>query len=871
MNAPKMPKEEQRKSTVKLRDVLYPKEAKEKKKRLSSLDEPPLDEPPSRKKRKVATEQSNNERNSVEAEVTESDSSSHQSAASKHALAESEEPRRRKSLRNNSSHVGSLTTDSAVRGPFTTTGSENTTIRVAEKSSSSSSSSTLPTPTRKPRKSPSSAYHPTDSGNTLELTTMISDRISDFQPSQGLSNLPIGPFSTLLSPERRAVNTSETSDSKSSRGLDKSPVGPFSSIIPPSTNSVAGNSSGIRESNSINLSTSISVETAPLLPVRRSLLRPRRISRRISPDRNPENSLHIEYDIDTLSHSMEARSFEVGELVSPVPLSEAEIAVEFARKSSAVMPTLPAGTLPLLSAMVFFVGVGLMAYMSLCHGHEECMDPSFMLASLGHIEGEGASEFFERARASVAPTADYVVEQLKQMWGKICAGELSQLSQLLTDKDIRVAVVMYLGAVIAICGGYFTITTMDCGNTFSNSYAQLVSSLKTSERLASVTERFEANSAAFTQWREATKSLMFGDDEDSSTAPTPPFSLSSFFGLFVRAYRWLVRGVKGSKAPSTSETEIQCNDDRPVNVRPVNVIRQPEVATVGTNTTASLGREVPSVSTNRLRNQFSIFHRARKPQILSFLQRLDVTAAILATLFLLLVLFLYHKTIKHFLSYCIVPCAISVTAFSAGRAAQLSYRWMRDRAALRMKQVAVSSAFAKDHLIRVRGGGPYPVDFLFEELKDLLADGTVESLGRVAPIRAITRASFGQPNYLSSPIRERDVDKSSYQEVDVEVFKGLWRDIVKEVLKDKRLLSVVMIFEGARRTCWKSLGAKNVPTPTRAPDPAPVSASIPTPNTEVKMRGVAGWVVFTAKVTYWVLSGSFRSVVFILRFLTRWV
>ena len=640
--------------------------------------------------------------------------------------------------------------------------------------------------------------------------------------------------------------------------------------MPPAADSVGENSSNIREPSIINAPTSTSVETAPLPPVKRSL----RPARRLSRTRVPEDTTNVDIHIDIQSDSIEIRPFDVGVIVNPAPLSEAEIAVEFARKSSAVMPTLPAGTLPLLSAMVFFIGVGLMAYMGLCHGHEECMDPSFMLASLGHLEGEGASEFFERARASVAPTADYVVEQLKQMWGKICAGELSQLSQLLTDKDIRVAVVMYLGAVIAICGGYFTITTMDCGNTFSNSYAQLVSSLKTSERLASVTERFEANSVAFTQWREATKSLMFGDDEDSSTAPTPPFSLSSFCSLSVRLFRWVLRGVRGSKAPWTSEPEISCNDDirLAANGRAVNIIRPPEVATVGTNT--SFVRDTPPMSTNRLRNQFSIFHRARKPQILSFLQRLDVTAAILATLFLLLVLFLYHKAIKHVLSYCMVPCALSVTAFAAGRAAQLSYRWMKDRADLRTRQVAVSSSFAKDHLIRVRGGGPYPVDFLFEELKDLIADATVESLVRVAPAPAITRASFGAPpvsRYLSSPISEKDIEKSSYQEVDVDVFKRLWSEIVKEVLKDKRLLSVVMIFEGAKRTCWKSLGAKSVLTPSKAPDPAPVSASIPTPTKAVKMQGIAGWVVFTAQVIYWILSGSFRSVLFIFRFLSRWM
>jgi hypothetical protein len=39
------------------------------------------------------------------------------------------------------------------------------------------------------------------------------------------------------------------------------------------------------------------------------------------------------------------------------------------------------------------------------------------------------------------------------MWKRVCAGEITDLSQLLTDKDIRVAVLMYLGAVIAIAGG----------------------------------------------------------------------------------------------------------------------------------------------------------------------------------------------------------------------------------------------------------------------------------------------------------------------------------------------------------------------------------------------------------------------------------
>mmetsp|Transcript_22809 Transcript_22809/g.22029 ORF Transcript_22809/g.22029 Transcript_22809/m.22029 type:complete len:346 (-) Transcript_22809:1104-2141(-) len=75
---------------------------------------------------------------------------------------------------------------------------------------------------------------------------------------------------------------------------------------------------------------------------------------------------------------------------------------DFACKESSVMPTLPAGTLPLLGAGVFFIGVALMAYTGLCSGSGECVDAREFLSSFGPIDGENASEFFERAKARLA-------------------------------------------------------------------------------------------------------------------------------------------------------------------------------------------------------------------------------------------------------------------------------------------------------------------------------------------------------------------------------------------------------------------------------------------------------------------------------------
>ena len=152
---------------------------------------------------------------------------------------------------------------------------------------------------------------------------------------------------------------------------------------------------------------------------------------------------------------------------------------EFARKRSAVIPALPAGTLPLLWVTVFFLGVSLIIYTSLCSSNGNCIDPRAMLNSFGQIDGERATELFEKYRASVAPTADYVVDKLNQIWSKICAGEFSELSQLFTDRDIRIAVIMYIGTVIACTGGYLTFATMDG----SDSFAHMVSTFSPSDEI----------------------------------------------------------------------------------------------------------------------------------------------------------------------------------------------------------------------------------------------------------------------------------------------------------------------------------------------------------------------------------------------------
>lgn len=537
-------------------------------------------------------------------------------------------------------------------------------------------------------------------------------------------------------------------------------------------------------------------------------------------------------------------------------------AAEFARERSAVMPTLPAGALPLLWTFVFFIGVSLTAYMSLCKGPGECMDPGAMLTSLRQLDGESANEFFERARASVAPTADYVVEHLKQMWSRICDGEVSQLSQLLTDKNIRVAVLMYLGAVITICGGYFTITTMDCGNTLSSSYAQLLSSLNTKERLASVTKRFEENSTAFAQWRDAATASMFREEEDKCGAPTPIISLSSFVISIARVVQWVTSFAAGKKSSVKLDTEQTRREEaEKLRIRKRALWLTPEINSfTELDTLAS-----PESSSAHFGNQFSIFLRAREPQILSFLQRLDVTAAILGMLFLLLVLFLYHKSIKQFLSYCIVPTVCVVTGCGVGRIGYIVYSWVSRTRELRNKQISILSASARSHLSLRHKGGPYPVDFIFEELKDLLFNASVDSVIRNS-----------QPN---TPVKvKNNIEKVvTGQDIDIKTFKKLWHLVVIDVLQDKRILSIVMIYEGARRTCWKSLGAKEeIPRPSIPPAdstkvPVPSLDTTPKFNPVAQRKGALGYIVFIFRVLLVLFSGILNVFGFVAKQVWKWM
>ena len=585
-----------------------------------------------------------------------------------------------------------------------------------------------------------------------------------------------------------------------------------------------------------------------------------------------------------------------------------------------MIPTLPAGTLPLLWVSVFLLGVSLMLYTGLCNGRDDCIDPRAIdaraiLTSISErierMDGEGASEIFERARASVAPTADYVAEKLSQIWGKICAGEISELSQLLTDRDIRIAVIMYIGTVIACAGGYLTFATMDG----SPSFAQYVSTFSAADQLASVTERFEANSAAFTQWREATTASVTAvmrerearEEEDS--APTPPFSLSSFCIVTVRGLLWLFRAAKGffnkEKQEKVEKVESknagrEKDNEKSEELNYINTSeshahpaapssRAPLRDDTDTGDTPIMSpRTLSSLSPARLRSQFTIFLRAKKPSLPSFLQRLDVTAGIVSMLSLLLLVFLYHKRIKAFLklslSVCTVPAIVVVVCFFMGKMSYTAYRWVSDRRLLRNMQISLVSTFAKRLLNCKHNGGPYPVDFLFEEMKDTIADGIVDVsvAGIPSPFKK-KRVSFCIPTDASGPSSPMNNDQhgkydkyNTYgelgegDEVDLKLLKALWPDVQKDVLTDKRVLSVDMIFEGARRRCWKSMGARLSVSPVPVSNRA-AAATVLSANKSKRGWTVAGWTMFSVELAVWGLAGLLRGVWYVVCRIWTWL
>ena len=564
---------------------------------------------------------------------------------------------------------------------------------------------------------------------------------------------------------------------------------------------------------------------------------------------------------------------------------------EFARKRSAVIPALPAGTLPLLWVTVFFLGVSLIIYTSLCSSNGNCIDPRAMLNSFGQIDGERATELFEKYRASVAPTADYVVDKLNQIWSKICAGEFSELSQLFTDRDIRIAVIMYIGTVIACTGGYLTFATMDG----SDSFAHIVSTFSPSDGLQLVSDRFEANSAAFTLWRETTTASVFKtesneEDDKNDNAPTPSFSLSSLFIHFGKVILWVMRKGEGffrinkvDGEKNKIEIEIE-NENENENRYEVVGSEDNEIGIMNSKINEKDSEEEEykspehsSSSSERLRNQITIFLKAKKPQILSFLQRLDVTAGIILMLLLLLLIFLYHRSIKQFLSFCFIPSLTIICGFFAGKMTYAIYRWNKEKKELKNRQIVLVAAFAKKLLNNKHKGGPYPIEFLFEEMKDIISDGIVDPVVAnvaISPFKK-KRVSFGVKNSnatfspLPSSIKDEFNDLSEGEEVDLKTFKLIWFDVQKEVLTDKRILSVLMIYEGAQRKCWKTMGAKSVLSPIPPLSNRTAVANVLAGNRSTRSWGFLGWGMFFIEIFLFMIVGVFKLFFHILSYLWK--
>lgn len=238
-----------------------------------------------------------------------------------------------------------------------------------------------------------------------------------------------------------------------------------------------------------------------------------------------------------------------------------------------------------------------------------------------------------------------------------------------------------------------------------------------------------------------------------------------------------------------------------------------ETPTPSSNTLSSL-------SPARLRNQFTIFLTAKKPQIYSFLQRLDVTAAILSMMFLLLLAFLYHKRIKNFISICFLPVSGIIVSYGMGKLCFKLYRWFKIREKKRKRKISLIASVAKKQLRTHYNGVAYPVDFLYEELRDMVIDGTFD-----AGNGHDNGVEFGGFSPLSHGVKCDEV-----KEIDEYMLKLLWVDVEKEVLSDKRVIMAMMMYEGAKRKCWKTQG-RNSSTGNN-------SFSSPTPNSSVPSGNV---------------------------------
>lgn len=445
--------------------------------------------------------------------------------------------------------------------------------------------------------------------------------------------------------------------------------------------------------------------------------------------------------------------------------------------------------------------------MSLCNNCYECVDPLQLMNklqidisklqlditnSINSVDKEKAILFYEMAiekakqKIEQLPTADYVIEQFSLMWTKICRGNISELKLLLTNKDMRTGLFMYLGAVVACIGGYLTFTTIenrdnnglkegymkltssfrpssstptDTSTSFSTSFLSSASSSSSSSNstndknntMNNTTPTVASRIATFKIWHEEKlakilKELEDENDNEDSSLPTPSFSLSSFFKLIIRSFIWVVKYSKSKcldfyyyfyplvqENKENDSEKSNLNDDyknnekieneniqnNKININtnnkqqtrhsrpkiPISIsIPNPEtsISNADENTISPL--HLSSLTPAQLRKQFTIFLKAKKPQLLSLLQRLDMVAGIVAMLFILLLVFLYNKRIKHFISICYIPILTIISCYFLGKLCYIMYKWRSNIRQVRQRRVALIAVIVKKELLHNHQG-----------------------------------------------------------------------------------------------------------------------------------------------------------------------
>jgi hypothetical protein len=168
----------------------------------------------------------------------------------------------------------------------------------------------------------------------------------------------------------------------------------------------------------------------------------------------------------------------------------------------------------------------------------------------------------------------------------------------------------------------------------------------------------------------------------------------------------------------------------------------------------------------------------------------------------------------------IVPYILVVAAAVVG---WYGMNWYLDWQEFRTEQIVVIAKAAKRLLVDQYDGGPHPVDFLYNDLEDIIVEGTWATSFPVRSERSDAGAVDSSPlgwlkNAFSpkkSPARDGDSGGSVSGGAQVplvvaslnrKVLKRLWPAVKKEVAQDARILSVTCNYGGAVRLTWKYNG-----------------------------------------------------------------